>query len=458
MGCVQRGKLKKGSIENVASRLRIQPRTVRHVWYKHRQSILDPVEHPLNTNRKKGGRPMRISYEDLQTSLKQIPFSRRTTYRSCAAALAIPLTTLYKAMKRGVFQVAGSAIKPHLTDRNKTERLSYCLSFVNADGSFSDMLDRVDINEKRFYITRVKQQYIICPDEIVPHCTARHKNHIIKVMCLTAMARPRQDPLTGVWWDRKIGTWFFTEQVPAQRSSKNRPAGTPETKTVNVNREVTVRTYIDLLFPAIEVSWPAWDTERRVQIQQDNAPPHPPPGKDDPINMALADMATRGWDVALVQQPPNSPDCNTLDLAFFRAIQSLQHTTPSANIDELIANVLLAYKNLPLEVCQKVWTTAQMVMNEIILCKGDNKYKLPHAGKDKIVSQLKRALPYCLPCVATVSQGKLDGSAILSFLTSQGELLHTLVIVRCRHLSSYAVVACHCTLSLFVIVRRRCSS
>jgi hypothetical protein len=40
-----------------------------------------------------------------------------------------------------------------------------------------------------------------------------------------------------------------------------------------------------------------------------------------------------GWNIALACQPPNSPDCNVLDLGFFTAIQSLQWREASSNID-----------------------------------------------------------------------------------------------------------------------------
>ena len=421
---VNEGRLKRGAVKAVAERMGISTRAVEYVYRRFRKSILDPVVNPLNVTRKNGtGRRRKISLDELRAAIKEIPFSQRTTFRDTATALKIPLYTLRDAKKAGVFQVTGSAIKPQLTDPNKAHRLSYCLSFIDADGCFSDMLDRVDIDEKWFYITRLKRRYFVAPGEKPPHRTCKHKNHLIKVMCLTAMARPRMDPQTGVWWDGKIGTWFFTKQVPAQRNSINRPAKTLETKTINVTWEVTVYYYINHLFPAIEAKWPAWDGTRKVRIQQDNATPHPSPGKDASINLALADMATRGWDVALVEQPANSPDCNTLDLAFFRAIQTIQHTTPSKNIDELISNVMAAHNDLPLGVCQKVWTTAQMVMNEIIRCGGDNTYKLPHAGKDAIVKQLQHSIPYRLPCCAIQSQSALDGASIRLYMTTQGKLL-----------------------------------
>ena len=66
----------------------------------------------------------------------------------------------------------------------------------------------------------------------------KHKKHIQKVMFGAAVARPRQNPLTGEWWDGKIHLHPFIVKVPAQRASRNRPRGTLITKTVTVNRPV----------------------------------------------------------------------------------------------------------------------------------------------------------------------------------------------------------------------------
>ena len=84
------------------------------------------------------------------------------------------------------------------------------------------------------------------PDVIAPREAVRHKSHIpkvlvfippifgkalksnssialfvLQVMFLTAIGKPC--PAAG--FDGKIGAWPFTELVPAQRSSKNRPKG-----------------------------------------------------------------------------------------------------------------------------------------------------------------------------------------------------------------------------------------
>jgi hypothetical protein len=136
----------------------------------------------------------------------------------------------------------------------------------------------MDIDGKWFYLTQINTRYILVPGEKLPHRAARHKNHIPKAMCLTAMACPRKDPVTGVWWDGKIGTWFFVHKVAAKRGSKNRPTGMLVTETYNVNKENCLDLYMDKLLPAIVEKWPPWE-ERVVRIQLDNAPVHPRPGR-----------------------------------------------------------------------------------------------------------------------------------------------------------------------------------
>ena len=113
------------------------------------------------------------------------------------------------------------------------------------------MFNRVDIDEKWFYLFQVNTKYILVPDKKPPHRVCRHKSHIPKAMCLTAVARPRPNPATGVWWDGKTGSWFFVEQVAAVRSLRNQPAGTLETRTVNVTKAMSEEMYINKLLPAI---------------------------------------------------------------------------------------------------------------------------------------------------------------------------------------------------------------
>jgi hypothetical protein len=61
----------------------------------------------------------------------------------------------------------------------------------------------------------------------------------------------------------------------------------------------------------------------------------------------LAELAADCWDIQFITQPPNSPDCNMLDLAFFRAIQSIQYQIPSKDMVELVENVNAVLAALP---------------------------------------------------------------------------------------------------------------
>ena len=128
--------------------------------------------------------------------VKAVQFRYQQTYRSLSSQVGIPTTTLHRLLKAGVLQKSTSAVKPMLTDANKVRRVGYCELFIESDWCFGDILDRVDIDEKWWYITRVNMSYIIVEGEVPPDQKVKHKSHIIKVMCLTAMARPCQNTVT----------------------------------------------------------------------------------------------------------------------------------------------------------------------------------------------------------------------------------------------------------------------
>jgi hypothetical protein len=410
-------KLQRGAIAGAASAFSVSNSTVDKIWRKNKNGITKPEHHKLDLRRKKGsGRPSTLSVDQVKARVKAVPFSLRKSLRALSPHVGIPRTTLHRYLSRGVLAKSGSAVKPMLTDANKVARVDYCKGFVDAEGCFEEMLDRVDIDEKWWLLTEKSCSYIVVPgEELPPSRFVKHKSHIIKAMCLCASARPRQNPETGDWWDGKIGMWFFVEYVAAKRGSKNRPAGTIETKPVNVDKKVFVQMVVDDLLPAIEEKWPAW-ARKKISIQLDNAPAHQKSNTNLQISAKLEEMAARGWTIDFVLQPPNSPDTNIKDLALFRAMQSLQYTKPSKNIDELIANATQAFLEYPLDFCKKVWTTAQMVMNEIIRCEGGNTYKLPHAQKDAIVRSQKRDIPLRLPCQAMHTGGAINGAVIRAYM------------------------------------------
>ncbi|RHZ13233.1 hypothetical protein DYB37_011184, partial [Aphanomyces astaci] len=214
-------------------------------------------------------------HKDLPKCIQAIPQSRRYCFRSLAHDLGMLKSTLHDYFKRGVFAKYSSVLKPALTESNKVCRLKWALDHVcDRDGAkyVDDMYDTVHVDEKWFFMTRVQKVYgAIC--EKIKQRSCKSKHHLLKVMFLTAVAHPRWDETSGEWFNGNLGTWHFTEIVPAQRRSGRRDAGTPVMTTVSVTRETYKAMLVDKVIPAIRAKWPRGET-KAVKIQQDNARPH----------------------------------------------------------------------------------------------------------------------------------------------------------------------------------------
>src|SRR5438128_725850 len=97
-----------------------------------------------------------------------------------------------------------------------------------------------------------------------------------------------------------------------------------------------------------------------------------------------------------MNQPPNSPDMNILDLGFFASLQSMTYKTVSRNMDELIANVQKEFANYDAAKLNRVLLTLQSCMIEVMKAGGGNRYKIPHRNKERL--QLLGILPETLSC------------------------------------------------------------
>eukprot|EP00904_Undaria_pinnatifida_P000538 jgi/Undpi1/10485/HiC_scaffold_29.g12935.m1 len=310
------------------------------------------------------------------------------------AALEIPLTTLARNLKKLGLRACSRFLKPLLTDNGKAARLEWSLRWVrNAPGGahkFHHFYDFVHLDEMWFYICKNGQRYYLYEGEDLPVRKVQHKSHVIKVMFLAAVARPRWDASRNRQFDGKIGIYPFTVQRAAQRNSRNRAAGTMVTSSVEVNRATYTQKLINNVFPDIGAKFPAAST---VYVQQDNAPGHRV--LEDPEVVAAAGQG--GMRMELLNQPANSPDMNILDLGFFNSIQSLQDRTTPTTIDQLVAEVERAFWAQTPATLGNVWTTLQSVLQEVMLARGDNTFKLPHLRK-ATAARRGTPIPAELPC------------------------------------------------------------
>ena len=152
-----------------------------------------------------------------------------------------------------------------------------------------------------------------------------------------------------------------------------------ETKPIqSITKEHIRATLITNVLPTIRAKWPQ-GLSKHIYIQQDNAKPHITHYDKEFLEEAMKD----GFHIQLVQQPPNSPDMNVLDLGFFRSIQALQYQKVAYNVTQLLRAVNNAFDNLSPQCLRFVFITLQACVIEVMKRQGGFDYHIPHMNKTK---------------------------------------------------------------------------
>ncbi|KAH9151131.1 hypothetical protein AeRB84_006185 [Aphanomyces euteiches] len=263
------------------------------------------------------------------------------------------------------------------------------------------MHNLVHVDEKWFYVTKVKKKFYVFPEEVLPKRSAKSKHFITKVMFLDAVCRPRYDYHNECMFDSKLGVWPFVEKVVAKRGSKNRPRGTVETVPQSVTSDVYKDMVLSKDIPAIQAKYPRGGQLNTIYLQQDNASPHRRVTTKWLVENGIPGIET-------TSQPPNSPDFNVLDLGFFNSIQSLQHRKLTRTIDEHIDAVESSFIKLPSSTLSKTFITLQKVMEKALEAKGGNDFQLPHMKKDASIKELSTFNVICNPLILESAQKHLD--------------------------------------------------
>uniref|UniRef100_A0A8R7Q445 Uncharacterized protein n=1 Tax=Triticum urartu TaxID=4572 RepID=A0A8R7Q445_TRIUA len=116
---------------------------------------------------------------------------------------------------------------------------------------------------------------------------------------------------------------------------------------------------------------------------QDNARTHILPG-----NAEFAEVvATTGLDIKIINQPPNYPDLNALDIGYFRSLESLTDCRAPTTIKELIQGVQEEFDEYDAEKLNKIFLTLQTIMVEVMNHGGENTHKIPHLRKERLGRQ-----------------------------------------------------------------------
>jgi hypothetical protein len=387
MSLTEKGKPAHGIIGELATKYSVSKRTISRLWAKIKAQK-EQNQFPIRVNTLKAGKRCKPPIPFDEQRYKNIPKAQKTSIYAVASAMNVSKSTVWRWKERNIIRKHTNAIKPLLNDQNKLDRLIFCLCSiaVKEEGrtfTFSDMSNVVHIDEKLFYLTRTTQNYYLTPQEQEPHREIQSKRFIPKIMFMCAVAKPIYSSDGDLIFDGKIGIFPFTMQAPAQRSSKNRRRGEMETKPIqSITKQHTRDMIIQQILPSIRAKWPQ-GASKVIYIQQDNAKPHIT--DDDTAFREVANID--GFEFHLVQQPPNSPDLNVLDLGFFRSIQALQHQHSAYNYKDLVTVVQNAYDALTPNTLKFVWVTLQACKIEVLKKLGGIDYHIPHMNKTKLARE-----------------------------------------------------------------------
>ena len=378
-------KLARGIITATAQRFNVDRSTIRLVWQRALANYQNPnIRSFISSPLKKGnsGAKLKWDRDEIREAVKTIPLHQKRSLRSLAGRLGIPKSTVFRIKEEKLAKVimpVSIAVKPLLTEAHKLRRVMHAVSKVNAfENKYHHFYDSVHVDEKWFFISETVLRCYVAGDETPPERLAQNKDHMIKVMFLCAIARPRFDGAGNCTFDGKIGMWPFVEQTVARRTSKNRNRGDPVTKLVTCDRNTYRKFVIEKVIPAIKLKWPD-RRNRRVIIQHDGATAHMIPSDDEEF---YAHARQGRWDICLETQPAKSPDTNVLDLSFFRALQSLQWSLGSeTTIDGLIRQTLRAFREFEPRLIDFGFLTLQCCLDDILKTYGGNDYKIRHMAK-----------------------------------------------------------------------------
>lgn len=414
--------LENGLLSSVARKFNCDRSTISRFW-RAKLGELTQLEEPMDQilsnpayfekETTMRGRKRIYDRKGVKEEIRTLSFRDRGTVRSTAKALGIPRSTIQRMKKEGILKNHSNPLLPTLSEEQKVARVAYCLEEVfpvvnEEDGKYyyKNQFDRIDVDEKWFFLTRDNKRYIIAGNddeedstvtpEDQPTRRCSHKKYITKVMFLCAQARPRFDPHRNSMWDGKLGIWPIGCYSPAQRSSTHRPAGTMVWTNESVTKETYRRYLLEKVVPAIIEKWPRHEWNNRqiiLRIQQDGPNSHIP-ANDAAFGEGLRKMGVQNK-ILLFTQPANSPDLNINDLGFFRALQSQYERFFPTNSEDIITYVQQAYAEFPKAKINRIWLTLMSVMNKIIEVHGDNNYKIPHLGKERLerLGELPESLP-----------------------------------------------------------------
>ncbi|XP_021751019.1 uncharacterized protein LOC110716683 [Chenopodium quinoa] len=227
--------LPRGFLANLARKHSVHKSTTIR-WFKViKQSLAEGIVVDVNTKKLRRTGPKPKVYTDEFLTL--IPLYKRGTERGYVAALKIPKTSIYRLRKQGRLRTHTSTNHPALTEKHKVARLKWVLSYIDpipieGDPKFRDMQQWIHLDEKGFFINPETRTFYLLPTEEDPYRAQQSRRFKIKAMFMGMIGKPLFDEQNNMVHDGKYGLFPFVKYEMAKKKSKNRDAGTLETKAL----------------------------------------------------------------------------------------------------------------------------------------------------------------------------------------------------------------------------------
>ena len=121
------GVLQRGQVQQAATKIQVSRGTIYLLWKRYKNK-----DENLFVNKKKGnvGRKSSLTNSQIQEKIKAVPHGKRTTLRSLSEHANIPLSTLHRNLKNGLFKRVSTKLKPLLTEKNMLDRVKFSLSHL----------------------------------------------------------------------------------------------------------------------------------------------------------------------------------------------------------------------------------------------------------------------------------------------------------------------------------------
>ncbi|ETW05385.1 hypothetical protein H310_04301 [Aphanomyces invadans] len=177
------GTLSREKMETVCKAFGVHSSTGWRIWKRGNDSKSTGACADVKSRKHLSGRKKIYTTDEIEKRIKAAPVHRRQTHRSLAAATGLSKWTIWNFIRQKWITPRTSWSKPKLKPEHKTQRMSFCSMHLSDVGQreFNDMFNVVHIDEKWFYLTKIRRRFYMWHDEAAPTRSLQSKSHITKV-------------------------------------------------------------------------------------------------------------------------------------------------------------------------------------------------------------------------------------------------------------------------------------